>query len=221
MESKLDYIGSDEYKIGAFKKKLEQEILKIAYLREQNRLPFSGWNDNIVIEKVLSNFKHLYNKLNENIAVNEVLVKLILIEKYLLSEVCANETNVNLENLLFFIINAKLELLTNTRNIVQNVVELTQSAISSDNQELKKAGSVIINELLKHDEYEPINRKLNNALTIIEEYNRALETIKSYNIISNINESEIYSNSIEKIKSQEVTSLCEKIRVIIDRNYNI
>ncbi|HHT96351.1 MAG TPA: hypothetical protein GXZ90_00425 [Clostridiales bacterium] len=218
MEDRLNYIGSDKYKIEIFKRTLYQEILEVTYLQEQKIYPLSESNDNIVINKVLSNFKNLYEELSENIVINEVLTKLILIEKCLINEVYRDGINVNLENLLFFIMNAKLGLLVDNKGIIEKVVELTQLAITSRDKELQKAGNVIINELVNDDEkYESISNKLNNALIIIEDYNKALEIINNYNItLNNYQEHGIDRNLISDTSLKEVVSLCEKINIIMN-----
>lgn len=223
MEDRLNYIGSDKYKIEIFKKALPQEILEMKYLQEQKRYPFLESNDNIVINKLLINFENLYEELSEITVVNEVLIKLILIEKCFINEVYKNEINVKLENLLFFIINAKLNLLIDTKGVIEKVIELTQFAMASENEELQKAGNIIINELMKDDEkYESISNRLNNALMIIEDYNKALEIISNYNItLNNYQEHGIDRNLISETSLKEIVSLCEKVKIIIDDNYNM
>ena len=223
MEDRLNYIGSDKYKIEIFKRALYQEILEVTYLQEQKIYPLSESNDNIVINKVLSNFKNLYEELSENIVINEVLTKLILIEKCLINEVYRDGMNVNLKNLLFFIMNAKLDLLVDNKGVIEKVVELTQLAITSRDKELQKAGNVIINELVNNDgKYESISNKLNNALIIIEDYSQALEIINNYNItLNNYQEHGIDRNLISDTSLKGVVSLCEKINIIICDNYNI
>lgn len=194
MQPKLEYFKSDLYKIDILKAHIENCIYN------GNRLENN--------EEVLINFKKLYHSLDSESSINNIMIRLIKLEKDIVKQISNNNSNDILKYLLSLIINEKLNLLHDNKKVIEEILELSEQTMSSENQELKTAISIVLEEFINDEpEYETIKDKLENAIVTVKGYDRALKMMKRY---------ETYD---EVIVNPELKKLINNLQIIFDSNY--
>lgn len=194
MQSKLKRFKSDLYKIDILKAHIGNCIYN------GNRLENN--------EEILINFKKLYHSLDSESSINNIMIKLIKLEKDIVKQISNNNSNDILKYLLSLIINEKLNLLHDNKKVIEEILELSEQTMSSENQELKTAISIVLEEFINDEpEYKTIKDKLENAIVTVKGYDRALKMMKRY---------ETYD---EVIVNPELKKLINNLQIIFDSNY--
>lgn len=210
MTNNLVYITTDEYKIKNVRRQL---LIKSNNLMKMSNAIFTDDVRELKLRRVFNNMDKLYNKLSKDISLREVIIDLILLEREIIKEVYKDGVDVELENLLFFIMDSKLKLLIDDKSIADEIVKIAKSAKSSENKKLNKVGNLIMKKLTDEIHNASLEDRLIDIVESIDEYNKALGTIASL--------SEELNETVNVKFDDDVEILNNELKNIMSTNYEL